>query len=116
VSYTVPLQGLRRADAKWMWLADVLCRHYADICVYHPDAEPAAAYRHGPFTHTTHQTAAFRSTHRMYPVEASRYGLRYASGGPNAGHSYVASLAQHYYLTGNRTSREALLEVADWSV
>jgi len=116
VCYGVMLQGLRRGDARWMWMADVLCRHYADICIYHSDAEPAEAYRHGPFTHTTHDTAAFRSTHRMYPSEAGKYGLQYASGGPNAGHCYVASLAQHYYLTGDRTSREAFLEVAGWTV
>ena len=116
VNYGVMLQGLRRGDPRWMWMADVLCRHYADICIYHSDAEPAEPYRHGPFTHTTHDTAAFRSTHRMYPSETGKYGLRYASGGPNAGHCYVASLAQHYYLTGDRTSREAFLEVADWTV
>ena len=116
VNYGVLLQGLRRGDPKWMGLADVMCRHYADICVYHSSSEPAAAYRHGPFTHTTHETAAYRSTHRMYPRETAQYGLRYASGGPNAGHCYVASLAQHYYLSGNRTSREAFLEVAEWSV
>jgi hypothetical protein len=116
VNYGVMLQGLRRGDPRWMWLADVMCRHYADICIYHTDADGAEAYRHGPFTHTTHETAAFRSTHRMYPREAEQYGLQYASGGPNAGHCYVASLAQHYYLTGDRVSREAFLEVADWTV
>ena len=116
VCYGVMLQGLRRADPRWMWMADVLCRHYADACIYHTDAEPSEAYRHGPFTHTTHDTAALRSTHRMYPSETGKYGLQYASGGPNAGHCYVASLTQHYYLTGDRTSREAFLEVADWTV
>lgn len=116
VNYGVLLQWLRRGDPRWMWLADVMCRHYADICIYHSDAEPAEAYRHGPFTHTTHETAAYRSTHRMYPREAGQYGLQYASGGPNAGHCYVASLAQHYYLTGDRISRESFLEVADWAV
>jgi len=116
VSYTVLLQGVRRANPRWMWMADVLCRHCADICVYHTDADGAAAYRHGPFTHTTHDTATFRSTHRMYPSETHKYGLQYASGGPNAGHCYVASLAQHYYLTGDRVSRDAFLEVADWAV
>lgn len=116
VSYAVMLQGLRRGDPAWMWMADVLCRHYADICIYHTDRDGAAAYAHGPFTHTTHDTAAFRSTHRIYPGEARKYKLQYASGGPNAGHCYVASLAQHYYLTGDRVSREAFLEVADWTV
>ena len=116
VNYGVMLQGLRRRDPRWMWMADVMCRHYADICIYHSDAEPAAAYRHGPFTHTTHDTAAFRSTHRMYPSEGAKYGIQYASGGPNAGHCYVASLAQHYYLTGDRNSRDAFLEVAGWTV
>ena len=116
VAYGIMLQGLRRQDPRWMWLADVLCRHYADICIYHTDADGAAAYCHGPFTHTTHNAAAFRSTHRVYPSEAERYGLQYSSGGPNAGHCYVASVAQHYYLTGDRVSREAFLEVAGWTV
>lgn len=116
VCYGVMLQGLRRADPNWMWLADVLCRHYADICIYHTDADRARPYAHGPFTHTTHATAAFRSTHRMYPSEGRKYGITYHSGGPNAGHCYVASLAQHYYLTGNRISRDAFLEVAGWSI
>ena len=116
VNYGIILQGLRRADPRWMWVADVKCRHYADICIYHTDADGARAYCHGPFTHTTHDTAALRSTHRMYPSETEKYDLTYASGGPNAGHCYVASLAQHYYLTGNLTSRAAFLEVAGWTV
>ncbi len=116
VNYGVTLQGLRRGDPKWMWLADVMCRHYADICIYHTDVDGSDAYSHGPFMHTTHDTAAFRSTHRMYPRETKKYELQYSSGGPNAGHCYVASLAQHYYFTGDRVSREAFLEVADWSV
>src|SRR4029079_197293 len=33
VSYAVMLQGLRRAEPAWLWVADVLCRHYADICI-----------------------------------------------------------------------------------
>jgi len=116
VNYGILLQGLRRADPQWMWVADVKCRHYADICIYHTDADGATAYCHGPFTHTTHDTAALRSTHRMYPSETKKYELTYSSGGPNAGHCYVASLAQHYYLTGNLTSRDAFLEVAGWTV
>jgi hypothetical protein len=97
VNYGIMLQGLRRGDSKWIWLADVMCRHYADICIYHTDVDGSDAYSHGPFTHTTHDTAAFRSTHRMYPRETKIYELQYSSGGPNAGHCYVASLAQHYY-------------------
>jgi len=116
VTYAIMLQGLRRQSPRWMWLADVMARHYADICIYHTDADGAAAYAHAPFSHTTHDTAAFRSTHRMYPSEAEQYRLQYASGGPNAGHCYVAGLAQHYYLTGDRVSREAFLEVAGWSI
>lgn len=116
VTYAIMLQGLRRQNPRWMWLADVMARHYADICIYHTGADGAAAYAHAPFSHTTHDTAAFRSTHRMFPSEADRYGLQYASGGPNAGHCYVASLAQHFYLTGDRVSRDAFLEVAGWSV
>ncbi len=113
--YAVMVQGLRRADAKWMWLADVMARHHADICVYHTDVG-APAYSHGPFMHTTHDTAAYRSTFRSYPIEAKNYDLRYGQGGgPNAGHTYVASLAQHYWLTGDRISRDAFLEVAGWA-
>jgi hypothetical protein len=113
VNYTVMLQGLRRGDPNWMWMADVMSRHYADVCIYHTDAERSRAYAHGPFTHTTHDTAAYRSTHRMYPGEGPKYGITYQSGGPNAGHCYVSHLIQHYYLTGDRNSLEAFLEVAE---
>lgn len=112
---TLMLQGLRREDPRWLWMADVMSRHHADICIYHTD-HGAPAYAHGPFMHTTHETAAYRSTFRTYPIEAKRYGLRYGrGGGPNAGHTYVECLAHHYRLTGDRVSREAFLEVADWA-
>ena len=112
---TLMLQGIRRSDPQWLWMADVMARHHADICIYHSDAG-APAYRHGPFMHTTHETAAYRSTLRSYPIEAKRYGLRYGQGGgPNAGHTYVDCLAHHYRLTGDRVSRDALLEVANWA-
>jgi hypothetical protein len=113
--YSIMLHGLRRGDPKWMWMADVMARHHADICVNHTGVD-APAYSHGPFMHTTHSTAAYRSTHRTYPIEAKRYGLRYGGGGgPNAGHTYHICLAQHYYLTGDRVSRDAFLEVANWA-
>jgi hypothetical protein len=112
---TLMLQGLRREDPRWLWMADVMARHHADICIYHTDTG-SPAYAHGPFMHTTHETAAYRSTLRSYPVEAKRYNLRYGQGGgPNAGHTYVECLAHHYRLTGDRTSLEAFLEVADWA-
>lgn len=41
-----------------------MCRHYAGICIYHTDVDGSDAYSHGPFAHTTHDTAAFRSMHR----------------------------------------------------
>ncbi len=111
----VMLQGIRRGNPAWMWMADVLARHHGDICINHTGLD-SPAYSHGPFMHTTHDTAAYRSTFRAYPIEAKRYGLQYGQGGgPNAGHTYVSSLAHHYWLTGNRTSREAFLEVAGWA-
>ena len=113
--YSIMLHGLRRSDPNWMWMADVMARHHADICVNHTGAD-APAYSHGPFMHTTHDTAAYRSTFRTYPIEAKRYGLRYGQGGgPNAGHTYHICLAEHYWLTGDRVSREAFLEVANWA-
>jgi hypothetical protein len=112
---TLMLQGIRRTDPTWLWMADSMSRHHADICIYHTDVG-APAYAHGPFMHTTHETAAYRSTFRSYPIEAKRYGLRYGQGGgPNAGHTYVECLAHHYRLTGDRVSRSAFLEVADWA-
>ena len=113
--YSIMLHGLRRGDPKWMWMADVMSRHHADICVNHTDVD-AKAYSHGPRMHTTHDTAAYRSTFRTYPIEAKRYGLQYGQGGgPNAGHTYHICLAQHYWLTGDRVSREAFLEIANWA-
>jgi hypothetical protein len=112
---TLMLHGFRRGDPRWLWMADVMARHHADICIYHTDTG-APAYAHGPFMHTTHETAAYRSTFRTYPIEANRYGLQYGrGGGPNAGHTYVECLAHHYRLTGDRVSQEAFLEVAGWA-
>jgi len=111
----VMLQGLRRGDPRWLSFADAMARHHADICIYHTDKD-VPAYSHGPFMHTTHETAAYRSTFRSYPIEAKRYGLRYGQGGgPNAGHTYVDCLAYHYLLTGNRTSLDSFLEAAGWA-
>jgi exo-rhamnogalacturonan lyase-like protein len=111
---TVIVNGLRRGDPKWMWMADVMARHHGDICVNHTDVD-APAYSHGSFMHTTHDTTAFRSGLRTYPIEARKYKLQYGNGGgPNGGHTYVINLANHYLLTGNRASRESFLEVAGW--
>ena len=38
----VMLQGLRRGEPRWIWLADVMSRHYADICIYHTDVDAAS--------------------------------------------------------------------------
>ena len=111
----VMLQGIRRQSPLWLYYGDAMARHHADICVYHAE-DDVPAYSYGPFMHTTHETAAYRSTFRSYPIEAKRYGLRYGQGGgPNAGHTYVDCLAYHWLLTGNRTSLDSFLEVANWA-
>jgi hypothetical protein len=99
---------LRSGDARWWTLMDDLARHVRDIDVYRT-TEDKSAYNGGLFWHTAHYTDAATSTHRSYPLGSH-------GGGPSAEHNYNAGLMLHYFMTGDRASRDAAIGLAQWVV
>ena len=101
------LHFLRTGDRRWFALMHDLARHVRDIDIYHT-TEDKAAYNGGLFWHTYHYVDAETSTHRTYPRGID------AGGGPSAEHNYSTGLMLHYFLTGERASRDAAIELARW--
>jgi hypothetical protein len=95
-------------DARWWTLADDLALHVADVDLYHTDGD-RAAYSGGHFWHTQHYQPAGTATHRAYSKRNGSSG-----GGPSAEHNYTSGLMQHYFLTGDHRSRDAVVQLADW--
>jgi YetA-like protein len=103
-------QYLRSGDVRWFRHMDELATHVTDIDIYHTDRDKAA-YNHGLFWHTFHYVDADTCTHRSYPRAGKVCG-----GGPANEQNYTTGLLFHYFLTGNRASREAALELSRWVV
>jgi hypothetical protein len=101
-------QFLETGDRRWWRLLRNLARHVVDIDCYHT-TEDKPAYSGGLFWHTQHYTDAGLSTHRTYPPGTS-------GGGPAAEHNYNAGLMWHYYLTGDRASRDAAIALGEWVI
>ena len=99
---------LRTGDRRWWRLMADLAHHVRDIDVYHT-REDKAAYAGGMFWHTQHYTDAGTSTHRTYPRGS-------VGGGPSAEHNYNAGLMLHYFLTGERASRDAAIGLGRWVI
>ncbi|HEX6163431.1 MAG TPA: hypothetical protein VFZ31_08700 [Vicinamibacterales bacterium] len=99
-------QYLQTGDPRWLQAMHELARHVVDIDIYHCDRDKAA-YNHGLFWHTFHYVDADTSTHRSYP-RASNVG----GGGPAAEQNYTTGLMLHYFLTGDRRSRDAAVGLA----
>lgn len=102
------VQALRHDDHRWWDLARDLARHVSRIDVYWTDRD-RAAYSGGLFWHSAHYVDAGTSTHRTYPRVAGLDG-----GGPSNEHCYSNGLMLHYFLTGDRTCRAAVLSLANW--
>lgn len=99
---------LRTGDRRWWGLMSDLARHVRDIDIYRT-REDKTAYNGGLFWHTTHYTDADTATHRTYPRAAP-------GGGPAAEHNYNAGLMLHYFMTGERASREAAVGLGRWVI
>lgn len=100
---------LRTGDVRWFRLMRDLARHVVDVDIYHT-TEDKAAYGGGMFWHTYHYVDAGTATHRTYPPGGG------ASGGPSAEHNYNAGLMLHWFLTGDRASRDAAVDLGWWVV
>ena len=99
-------QFLQTGDGRWLSAMNQLARHVVDIDIYHTDRDKSA-YNHGLFWHTFHYIDAGTATHRAYP-RASNVG----GGGPSAEHNYTTGLMLHFFLTGERRSRDAAVGLA----
>lgn len=102
-------QFFRTADPRWWVAMDELAWHVRDIDIYQT-SEDKSAYSGGLFWHTFHYVDAGRSTHRSYPRLPG-----VAGGGPANEHVYSTGLMLHYLLTGDRSSRDAAVGLAEWA-
>ena len=108
-------QFLLTGESRWFELANDLAKHVKDIDIYHT-TEDKAEYNGGLFWHTDHYLKAYTSTHRSYSrlQENTAYKDRAGGGGPGGQHCYTTGLTYHYLLTGEESSRLAVLTLAKW--
>ncbi len=114
--YGTLMQFAASGDYRWFLLADPLCRHMKDIDIYHTD-EDRAEYNHGLFWHTEHYIDVQTATHRCFSKKhAGQRNLAAYGGGPSLSHNYSTGLLLHYYMTGSLSSKEAVLELAEFVI
>jgi hypothetical protein len=98
-------------DYRWFVLADQLAGHVRDIDIYHTQAD-RPEFNNGLFWHTNHYMEAETATHRCYsrfqvtPSQVAGYG-----GGPALSHCYTTGLLNHYYMTGEGSSKETVMMI-----
>jgi hypothetical protein len=103
-------QFMRTGDVRWWRACEQLARHVVDIDIYHTD-EDKSAYNHGLFWHTVHYVDAGKANHRTYPKAKGSHG-----GGPASEQNYPTGLMLHYFVTGERQSRDAAIGLAQFVV
>jgi hypothetical protein len=113
--YGTLLQYLRSGDPRWFELADPLARHVTDIDIYHTDRDKAA-YNGGLFWFTDHYKDAATCTHRTYSRHNCQPGDRSYGGGPSSNHNFTTGLLFYFFVTGDPSSRAAVLSLADWVI
>ena len=108
-------QYLTSGDTKWFELADDLATHVKDIDIYHTSLDKSE-YNGGLFWHTDHYLQAFTSSHRTYSKyqKSHVYKDHVGGGGPGGQHCYTTGLYLHYCLTGNQSSKDAVLGLSNW--
>ena len=103
-------QFCRSGDSRWHRAMDELAWHVQDIDIYHTERDKTA-YNRGLFWHTVHYVDAGTSTHRSHPRAPGVHG-----GGPGSEHNYATGLMLHYFVTGNASSRENAIALAQWVI
>jgi hypothetical protein len=108
-------QYLTTGNTKWFELADDLATHVKDIDIYHTSLDKNE-YNGGLFWHTDHYLQAFTSSHRSYSKHqaSNAYQDHAGGGGPGGQHCYTTGLYLHYCLTGNQSSKDAVLTLSNW--
>lgn len=105
------IHALRTGDPRWWRLMDESANHCVDIDIYHTDGD-RVAFNGGMFWHSDHYLPAATATHRTYSRHNAA-GKDYG-GGPSNEHNYTSGLLLHYYLRGDRESRDAVTGLAEW--
>ena len=115
-----PIYGFLRqyaltGNTQWFELANDLANHVNDIDIYHSKGDKDE-YNGGLFWHTDHYLDAATSTHRSYSKhqESNAYIDHAGGGGPGGQHCYTTGLLYHYLITGDDSSRKAVLQLTDW--
>lgn len=115
-----PLYGfirryLETGNPAWFTLANDLAQHVKNIDIYHTSNDKAE-YNGGLFWHTDHYIKAYTSSHRSYSKlqESDVYQDHAGGGGPGGQHCYTTGLTYHYLLTGEPSSKEAVLTLTQW--
>lgn len=108
-------QYLTTGNNKWFELADDLATHVKDIDIYHTTLDKNE-YNGGLFWHTDHYLQAFTSSHRSYSKYQANdvYQDHAGGGGPGGQHCYTTGLYLHYCMTGQQSSKDAVLTLANW--
>ncbi|WP_339722135.1 hypothetical protein [uncultured Paraglaciecola sp.] len=108
-------QYLTTGNTKWFELADDLATHVKDIDIYHTKLDKNE-YNGGLFWHTDHYLQAFTSSHRSYSKHQASdvYQDHAGGGGPGGQHCYTTGLYLHYCMTGQQSSKDAVLTLANW--
>ncbi|PPK52717.1 hypothetical protein [Marinobacter persicus] len=114
--YGFARQFAATGDRRWFELMNDLASHVADIDIYHTQKD-RSEYNNGLFWHTDHYLPAQTATHRTF----SRHNQTSSTpgqtgGGPGAEHCYTTGLLYHYLMTGQATSREAVMDLTRWMV
>jgi hypothetical protein len=122
--YGMLLHGLRTTDARpelgvsWWRAAEPALWHEADIDLYHCSTDTTArgAFNGGKFAHTSHGVSTVTASHRGSP-RLTWWGTRNWRWGrgqsPESGHFNNRGQITLYYLTGNRTMLESVIEQAE---
>ena len=114
--YGFARQFAATGDPRWFELMNDLASHVADIDIYHT-TEDRSEYNNGLFWHTDHYLPAQTATHRTFSRHNSTSSTPgQTGGGPGAEHCYTTGLLYHYLMTGQASSREAVMDLTRWMV
>jgi len=108
-------QYLATGNRHWLELANDLAGHVKNIDIYHTN-EDRCEYNNGLFWHTDHYLPAETASHRTYSQRqiANAYQDHAGGGGPGGQHCYTTGLMLHYFITGDESSKLAVLQLTDW--
>ena len=106
---------LRTRDSRWWDLAKPLAEHIISIDIYDTNRD-RAAYNGGLFWHTSHYRDASTATHRTYSMHMVGEKHAVNGGGPSNEHNFTTGLLLYYHLTGSRTARRSIMQLADWVI